>query len=296
MEIQKIVVPVDFSEFSDKAVGIAEKIAQKFNANITLAHVIITHPQTHYSDDPESYQALIQKRQTHVEQQFAVQFEERDAQKSPMDFVILRGLSPADCLQEFIINNDYDLVVLGTHGKSGYRHFVQGSVAEKLVQVSPIPVLTVHHSLDAPQIKRILVPVDFSSYSQQALYFADEIARKFAAKLVFLHVIEQEIYPSFYGEDLESIFEVDPNLSHAVVENLKEFVEDFVEDEFVENFIVREGVAHKEIVECAKDNFDLLIIATHGLSGLEYLLLGGTSEKVIRWATCPVLVVKRNDV
>ncbi len=109
-------------------------------------------------------------------------------------------------------------------------------------------------------------------------------------------MIEQEIYPSFYGEDLESILEIDPNLRHAVVENLKEFVEDFVEEEYVESFIVREGVAHKEIVECAKDNFDLLIIATHGLSGLEYLLLGGTSEKVIRWATCPVLVVKRNDV
>ncbi len=164
MEIRKIVVPVDFSEFSDKAVGIAEKIARKFSANITLAHVIITHPEAHYSDDQNSYQTLIQKRQAHVEQQFAVQFEERAAQKSPMDFVILRGLSPADCLREFIINNDYDLVVLGTHGKSGYRHFVQGSVAEKLVQASPIPVLTVHHSLDVPRIKRVLVPVDFSSF------------------------------------------------------------------------------------------------------------------------------------
>ena len=295
MEIQKIVVPVDFSEFSNKAVEIAEKIAQKFNANITLAHVIITHPEEHYADDQKNYQALIQKRQTHVEQQFAIQFEEREAQSPPMNFVILRGLSPADCLQEFIINNDFDLVVLGTHGKSGFRHFVQGSVAEKLVQVSPIPVLTVHRSLETPRIKRILVPVDFSSYSQQALYFADTIAQKFEAKLVFLHVIEQEIYPTFYAEEIESVFEIDPSLNQAVIENLKDFVADFIKDEFVEDFMVREGVAHKEIVECAKEDFDLLIIATHGLSGLEYLLLGGTSEKVIRWATCPVLVVKRND-
>ncbi len=292
MEFRNIIVPIDFSEFSGKAVEAAQQIAVHFRSRVTLAHVMITPPDDPHMPESADYQKYLEKYKARISQKMEVQMSSVEGESVPIDYVILHGISPADVLQEYITENNYDLIIIGTHGVSGYRRFVQGSVAEQMVRVASVPVMTVHRSVKNHQIKRILVPIDFSSYSQQALNFADAFARKYDARLVFLHVIEQEIYPSLYEESLESIFEIDPNLQDSVIRNLQDFIEDHIDTKFVEGCKVREGLAHKEIVAFAKENFDLIIIATHGLSGLEYLLLGGTAEKVIRWASCPVLVVK----
>lgn len=297
MELNKILVPVDFSENSTRAVEWALLLAEYFEADITMIHVILFYQEdVGESERMETFEKLVREKEKRIQQQLNKQSREVSKRDINIQSVVLRGISPADTLMEFISEMNFDLVVMGTHGKTGIRHFVQGSVAEKIVRNAPIPVLTVHRSVEKNAINRILVPIDFSAYSTRSLEWASAIAEKYQAKLVILHVIEREVYPSFYTPDVETSTSADQNLGELARNHLEEFVRELVDDSLIEQYVVKEGPAHKEIVDFVKENdMDLLVIATHGLTGLEYLLLGSTAEKVIRWATCPVLTVKRSD-
>ena len=298
MEIKKILVPVDFSEYSDEALVLAVQMARHYQARMTLAHVVVYFPDEFEEEASyQQYQAVMVQRAARAEQKLKQQAGKHAAEGVKVDHVVLHGSSPADALQEYIDSQTFDLVIMGTRGWNRVRQTAQGSVSELTVRRAPIPVMTVQkNSQKNDRIQRILVPVDFSIYSRQALEYAISIAQKYDAKLVLIHVVEQEVYPAFYDDRVESIFEVDKNLTNSVIANLHDFVADLVDESLVEAFVVREGVAHKEIVSYVNEqSVDLLVIATHGLTGLEYLLLGSTAEKVIRWAVCPVLTIKRID-
>ncbi|MCB0258491.1 MAG: universal stress protein [Calditrichaeota bacterium] len=298
MEIKKILVPVDFSEYSDEALVLAVQMARHYQARMTLAHVVVYFPDEFEEEASyQQYQAVMVQRAARAEQKLKQQAGKHAAEGVKVDHVVLHGSSPADALQEYIDSQTFDLVIMGTRGWNRVRQTAQGSVSELTVRRAPIPVMTVQkNSQKNDRIQRILVPVDFSIYSRQALEYAISIAQKYDAKLVLIHVVEQEVYPAFYDDRVESIFEVDQNLTNSVIANLHDFVADLVDGSLVEAFVVREGVAHKEIVSYVNEqSVDLLVIATHGLTGLEYLLLGSTAEKVIRWAVCPVLTIKRID-
>ncbi len=295
MNFKKIVVPIDFSEFSDKALTYALQLAENFGAHLTLLHVIVL-----FQDDIdeeqrlEEYETLIKRREKRISEQMNVNRKKAHQQGIEVNTVILRGISAADAILDYLNENESDLVVMGTHGRSGLKHLLYGSVAEKVVRLSPQPVLTVHRSVQKFNLKRILVPIDFSAFSRQATDYALFLANRFHAQIDFLHVIEQDIHPSFYASGAESIFDVDPGLRERVLKNMKEFLADQLTKEINCQFHVSEGRAHKEIVEFSKENnTDLIVISTHGLTGLDYILLGSTTEKVVRWATCPVLTVKR---
>ena len=183
---------------------------------------------------------------------------------------------------------------MGTHGRTGLKHMLLGSVSEKVVRLSPLPVLTIHRSIPEFKLKKVLVPMDFSVHSKRAADYGFWLSKSFKASIELIHVIEQDIHPSFYASGIESIFQIDKGLKNRVIDNLREFVADQLPEEIKPEFQVREGKAHKEIVEYAKENdIDLIVIATHGLSGLDYVLLGSTTEKVVRWSQSPVLTVKR---
>lgn len=296
MEHNHILAATDFSEFSTKAVEFALSLGKQFQARVTLVHALEPYEEdeeeTARRDDGHT---LAQKEEGALRRKVQPYLDKAAAAQIPADFVLLRGFNPADALLHFLGENRFDLVVSGTHGRSGLKHLFQGSVAEKLVRMSPIPVLTVHQSVENFHLRRILVPIDFSLPSRAALDAAGKIAGVYGARLILFHAIEQEIYPSFYSEGEETLFDIDRNLPRIVRENLQEFVADSLNLDLVEDYVVKKGLAHQEIVDYAKKNrIDLLVIATHGLNGMEYLLLGNTAEKVIRQATCPVLTVKRN--
>lgn len=292
MEIQKILVPVDFSEFSRKSVEAARKIARRYGASVTLIHIIVT---PHGTVGDSRKKNVLEKQNAFIRQQFQVQYGDKlEKEIQDVSFILITGVSPVDSLQEYLQDHPHDLVVMGTHGQTGFRFFVQGSVVEKMVRFSSVPILTIPQALQNIRFKRILAPLDFSVHSQKALEYTISFAKHHNAKIVFMHVIEQENYPSFSSAEEESIFEIEPSLQQSIVENLREFVADTVDESYIEDFVVTEGVVHREIVNLCK-SFDVMIISTHGLTGLEYIQIGGTAEKVVRWASCPVLVVKRDE-
>ncbi len=293
MNFNKILVPVDFSEFSDMAVDYALFLAENYNARITLMHSLVLHHEdvegeTHLKD----YAKFAQDKEKEIRAELQ-QRHNREAGKRGLSIEahIRRGINAADSILEYIDEQEFDLVVMGTHGRTGLKKFLYGSVAEKVVRLSPIPVLTTHQKLQKFSLQKILVPIDFSDNSKKALDFAEPIAKKFDSRLTFLHVVEQEVPPAYYAATVESIFSIDKDFKDRSIEKLKELTGYEEKDA---DLVITEGRSHKDIVDYAEDNnFDLIIMATRGLSVLDHFLIGSTTERVVRLASCPVLTVGR---
>jgi nucleotide-binding universal stress UspA family protein len=140
-------------------------------------------------------------------------------------------------------------------------------------------------------IQHILVPVDFSGYAEQALEYAIELARKLSARLTLFHVVSMmpmgvvdgTALPYSYIQELE-----------AEVQQGMETYRQRVQDAGLEGTVlVEHGVPFQNIVDTARDqHVDLIVMGTHGRTGLAHLFLGSVAEKVIRLAPCPVLVTR----
>ncbi|MCB0258715.1 MAG: universal stress protein, partial [Calditrichaeota bacterium] len=116
--------------------------------------------------------------------------------------------------------------------------------------------------------------------------------RQFDARLEFLFVLEQDLHPAFYAGGVGSLFTIDAELKQRTTDRLREFVGYTGENAA---YRVLEGRAFNEIVETASsEDCDLIVMATRGLTGLEHLLIGSTTERVVRFSTVPVLTVGRN--
>ncbi len=145
------------------------------------------------------------------------------------------------------------------------------------------------------QIKSILLPTDFSENANYAIEYATSLARQFSASIICLHVIEP-VLPSVGYTGLTEPLPM-PDLSEQLENSAAEELPKFVGCKAFSNLVVEEVIAHgdasTEIVRVAKDRgVDLIVIASHGRTGLGRILFGSTAESVVRHASCPVLVVK----
>ena len=141
------------------------------------------------------------------------------------------------------------------------------------------------------QLKRILVPVDFSKCSLKALQYAIPFARQFGAELTLLHVISPAVVLQTSELAPQGISEA----TAAAKEGLEE-LRKTVGPEIASRSLVRNGSPHIAIIDAAKElDIDLIILSTHGSTGLRHVLLGSTVEKVVRRAGCPVLIVREHE-
>src|SRR4051812_38050953 len=141
------------------------------------------------------------------------------------------------------------------------------------------------------QIKSILVPLDFSEPSKSALNYAVQLAGQFGAKLFLLHVIEPVATPDFAYYPL--MMENDKVIGKAKGALNQAVAKSGLDLKLVGKALVRNGLAFNEITQAAESlQVDLIVIATHGYTGLKHVLLGSTTERVVRHARCPVLVVR----
>ena len=292
MKFKKILVPVDFSDFSDNAVEFALLMAERFNAEVMLLHAVLL-----FEEDPdeeehlEAYENLIQQQENERTKKMKPHHKSGEKRGVTVDSVLLRGVSAADAILDFMSGKDFDLIVMGTHGRSGLGKWFHGSVTEKVVRFSRIPVVTVHKDYSREKIEKILVPIDFSEYSKIAIHQGKVIAEEFKAAIEFMHVVEQDAHPEFYYISSDPILKANPELKKHISENLKKY--SAVSEEEAA-FVVLEGKVHGQIVEYAEDNdIDLIVMPTRGMSDLEHIVLGSTTERVVRVATCPVLTVRK---
>ncbi len=148
----------------------------------------------------------------------------------------------------------------------------------------------------AINIQRILVPIDFSEHSKNALKYAIPFARQFQAAIDLLYVVEPTIYPADFSFGQIGFPNVEEELRTRGSRELENLRQKEIAGVVPARTCVRTGKPFFEINEYAlEEAISLIIIATHGHSGMEHILFGSTAEKVVRKAPCPVLVVRSGE-
>lgn len=299
LDIRKILYPTDFSESAARALPHALRLAQAHGAEVHLLHALVLHA----ADEAElerRYEELAEEARRELEELAG-----EDPGQGPEAALLLipavrRGISAAPAILDYAAEADVDLIAMGSHGRRGIRRMLVGSVAEEVVRTAACPVLTVRSRNgepgEMPEFRRIVVPVDFSEHSRLAVECAAELAAAFGARVDLLHVVEEPVYPEFYLPVSAPAFEL-PELRARAEERLRELaagVEAGVPEGGVPAGVeVRAGRSATEIAEFAKERrADLIVIASHGLHGLDRVLLGSVTERLMRHAPCSVLTVK----
>ena len=142
-------------------------------------------------------------------------------------------------------------------------------------------------------IRQILVPIDFSDYSKNALLYAVSIAKQFKAALLLIYVVEPTIYPADFSFGQVVLPNIEKELRERGQIELDELVRTHCADAVEAKTMVCTGKPFLEIVRTADErDIDLIIMATHGHTGMEHLIFGGTAEKVLRKAPCPVMMLR----
>lgn len=294
MKFKHILVPVDFSEFSDKATEYALFLAEQFCARVTLLHVmVIFKADIKEKEHLDSYEKLILEIEKQHSEQLKHHCEGGEKRGIEINAVLKRGISEADTILDHIMNNGYDLVVMGTHGRTGIKRWMAGSVTEKVVHHSPIPVVTVHKDIQDFSLKRILIPDDFSDFSQQAIEQGKSLAGIFKAHCTFLHSVMQQEHELYYNISSVPLLEAYPQLEDTIKENLAQRAG---LPKGKADYVVLEGTPYKTIIQYAAEReVDLIVMATRGSGALVHLLMGSNAERVVRTAPCPVLTVRKAE-
>lgn len=143
------------------------------------------------------------------------------------------------------------------------------------------------------KINKVLVPIDFSDYSKSALRYAITFAKQFNAELILVYVVEPIIYPPDFSMGQIAIPTVNTEWDERAREELNKLAKNEIPAELKSKTIIKTGKPFVEIIDTAsEEDVDIIIIATHGHSGVEHILFGSTAEKVVRKAPCPVLTLR----
>lgn len=297
LRIRKILFPTDFSETADHAFTWAVWLAEEYGAELLMLHALVLHaadpadPDHRFPDLGEAHEALSRW----ADDRMRAVLEGHDPADVPVRTEQRRGISPGPTIVEHAREREADLVVMGTHGRRGLRHMLLGSVAEEVVRTAERPVLTVPRESEgrrAGRVDSILVPVDFSEHAGAALSHARHLAMTAGARLDVLHVLETVAYPDAYLA-FATPSPADDASPDAVRSELERMVAAAPGPEVPTELHVAAGRPASEIPAFVEErDTDLMVIASHGLTGLERVLLGSVTERVIRRSACPVFTVK----
>lgn len=295
--IDRILVADDFSEFSLRAVQSALVLARRHGAELHHVHVAekAKDEESALSSESEIKRQLASTLNGAAD---ALGLDDVDELTDEIEIhhVVLRGRAPGPAMLKYVYENKIDLVVAGTHGRTGLRRLILGSVAEELIHHAPCPVLTLRDRPLKSDIERLLVPVDFSEDSAKALSLARVISEKTGSEIDLLHVIEDLPTPSFFGDEVGSIYDLAPDLEERAMDHLKEMWADAEGPETAYVPIAESGPTAPTITDVAEERGDeAIVIATHGRTGLDRFVLGSVADKVVRSADCPVLVVRTRE-
>ncbi len=298
--IQRILFATDFSEGAGGAQRLAVSWTKQWRARLDILHVLELPPAISLENPP--HRMYVDALRQQADRRLG-ELREHLVQDGIHPNVRVEVGLPSRAIEEIARELNADLLVLGTHGRTGLDHLLIGSTAERVVRTAPCPVLTVRTpkqgeveaGLPAASLsvdRDILVPVDFSDCSLDALEYAVQIAKTFGAGLTVLHVLE----PVFFGLDF-TLRQIEER------QQMRERAQSWLAE--VERGLSSQGLrtAHKLIGGTPKDailsfareqasGLGMIIMGTHGRRGLSHLVCGSVAEWIVRYASCPVLAVK----
>lgn len=300
-QIRKILLTTDCSDESWRALSGAVTVAKAYGATIDVLHLVdesLFANGALYAGGAYSSPALIEyfehSRQA-AEESIAQRLDDLPVKSHAL---IRQAPYPPHAIVDTAEEVHADLVMMATHGRTGWRRYLLGSTAESVLRKCKVPVLTVHTNeegeaaqpaLEKPP-RKIMLTTDLSDASWHALPWATSLAQRFHAELLVCTVVEEPYYLS-YIEGAHSILEV---LQEAVP-SARRRIEEKLAGAVVPVHIAVVQAPHPvtAIVEKAEEeNVDLVVLATHGRTGLPHMMIGSTAERLVRTSSIPVLTVR----
>lgn len=292
LQIKNILFPTDYSVSAEHAFSQAAYLAERYNATLHVLHVADPVPssstvqplQFSEADVAEELRLSLEEPSTPFQSRKQIVQAERPREGGSVSYTILA----------YAEDHDIDVIVMGTHGRSGAERLLMGSVASQVVRLATCPVFTIRHDARVAargSILRILVPVDFSEHAYLAATYATDLAATYGAHLDLIHVIEETALPTIYG--IEPMVVQIPDVEQEAQKALDHIAETARQAGVSVKIHVHIGHPSRDIIDfAASDGADLIVMATHGLTGLKRFFLGSVAEKIVQHAPCPVFTVK----
>lgn len=303
MQIQRILCPIDFSDHSRRALDQAIAIARRYGATITAPHVFSPDPMAAYGPYPVVFEPVV------------LTPTDRDRLRDALETFVAVERAPGVVIRTALVEGTAaaeivalaaslpaDLIVMGTHGRSGFERLLLGSVAEKVLRKAGCPVLTVPKRmpdampLDGGFSRRILCPVDFSGSSLQALTYAWGLAQEYGARLDVVHVMAHGLDDAAdaevaydAGESMKAFLKASED---ALAARLRETVRGVTGGGGGASQVIR-GKPWREILRLAGEHpTDLIVMGVQGRGAADLFFFGSTAQHVVRQADCPVLTLR----
>ena len=294
---KEILVPLDGSELAEVALPYAEEMAGRLGVGVTLIYVSESAEDQYYHVLQYYVQGMADATRHGAESHLKTPGGETIKAAS----VILVG-HPAEEIVNYADKEDIDLIVMATHGRSGIKRWVLGSIADKVVRAAKQPTLFIRADGSHPDVrergvlKEALVPLDGSNESEAVIPYIEELAFKLQAKVVLLQVLAL----AYHVYTAEVVVTQIP-YSEEEMEPLKAKAKDYLEKMgsllkakgIITRVEVRVGDAAEEIINLADEiNVDVVAMSTHGRSGLSRWAFGSVAGKVLYGGNTPILLVR----
>ncbi len=311
---QRILVPLDGSELAEAVLPYATALADCTGAEIALLRVVVEPVYEYAFTDPLIGEKIREQIKTE-----AADYLERVAQNLQQDGFRVMTQVADGLVPEVILDGaerlHTDLIAMSTHGRTGLARFLIGSVADRVIHACKTPVLIVrpfpaidsrsHRQGPAAQANKsarifhqILVPLDGSELAEQALPHAEALARRTGARVILLHVPVYSnepvvMIPGLPPYDLLPM----PSPGTETLAKAKRYLEQMKREVALRGLMVstvtREGPPAETIIQFAHEqNMDLIVMSTHGRTGLSRMVFGSVAEEVLRGSGKPVLLIR----
>ncbi len=318
-EFRRILCPVDVSDASTRPLAYAGVVARWYGGRVTAFHAAPAHMPAAFPDGGAFQPLPTIPVVTRADLMHQLRDLVAAAEIEEPDVAMVMGEGhAADEIVRQAKTMGADLVVMGTHGRSGLRRLVLGSVTEKVLRTAPCPVLTVPpHAPEIPsprpELRRILCAIDFSPASVRAFHQAVDIGRRASASVLVVHSID---WLESKGRDdlINAAVRMDPRVAPEIADEIRqesirqqliddaskqlaELVASETADGCDPTTKVVTGRADSEILRIAEDNTaDLIAMGAQRCGGTELALFGSTTQQVVRGASCVVLTVREPEV
>lgn len=294
---EKILIPLDGSELAERALEPALALAEKANSQVIFLSVPVPNHFVRQHNGIGVLYPLQALEKAHQEtNEYLDALKKGKARKGYSLNVIIHDGDPASVIVDTAVAEKADLIVMSTHGRSGFSRWMIGSVTTKVLRQAPCPVLVIRSS---KLISRILIPLDGSGLAEQALEPGFEIASGLEAEVLLLTVQESMEVSSL---EIAQFEKAEKGLGVRVEQSVYERDESYLETlaqyyekalEVHTQYAVADGPVSHCILDAADNwNADLIIMATHGRTGLQRWVYGSVTEKILRGANCSLLIIR----
>jgi len=302
--LHSLLVPLDGSEFSERSLPLARRLAGATGASMHLAHVHVPYEPDHLLSNTQFHfegldLAEYDERHRENELRYLSGVVDRLEEDGPrVDSKLLEGPVVSGELAGYADEVEADMIFMTTHGQSGMSRLWMGSVTDAMIRKTAIPLFVIHPDhpggvpADVTSVDHIMVPLDGSPLAEEILRPAKDISRATGARVTLVHIVATQaaLGPRLFPLVPETL---EPAMGHA--EDYLERVASRLRDD---GFDVSVHVAHADSPAVALADIsteigaDLIAIATHGYGGLRRTLVGSVADKILKTSPLPLLIMR----